>query len=262
MNSWSTFPWCSLHQSDMLSSSSSGCLMIRLGPWNTLMLKHASRSQYRCQFIANSAGLAPGFSVLTSATTLRSESVIMHAISMISSFSISSPVIWKKGNQTAYRFISEKMEKMMDCNSYNHKTSVAAQSKIKKVNRKVEHDRILLHSLYLTIHALDFHASLHFLCSSIPCPAHSSALCFNIPRSSLFPATKMHFPFCISEFLLIRIPCTSYFPASYSLHSLWCSIHFAISWTWLFQIHRCSQHFTFHGLWQLVLLTVLCFFAL
>lgn len=27
-----TFPWCSLHQSDMLSSNSSGCLIIRLGP--------------------------------------------------------------------------------------------------------------------------------------------------------------------------------------------------------------------------------------
>lgn len=35
-----TFPWCSLHQSDMLSSSSSGCLMIRFGPWNNKYRAH------------------------------------------------------------------------------------------------------------------------------------------------------------------------------------------------------------------------------
>lgn len=45
-----TLPWCSLHQSDMLSSNSSGCFMIRLGPygWEKALVTQNQQEQPQC----------------------------------------------------------------------------------------------------------------------------------------------------------------------------------------------------------------------
>lgn len=86
-----TFPWCSLHHSDMPSSSSSGWLIIKLGPCQLRIdeLKFHNGMEEKKQ----SSGI---YVDITSAKMFRSESVIMHAISMIWSFSMSRPVILKK----------------------------------------------------------------------------------------------------------------------------------------------------------------------